>query len=120
MLPVRFSSKACAMALGSSATMPAKMIREIPLPIPRWVILLAQPHQEHGTAKQGHNSGQTEEPARINNSTGALKAHRKGKALNDSQQHCAVAGILVDLLAALFTFLFPAGPLMQTCWSAAA
>ena len=36
--PVRPSSKVPAKALGSSATMPAKMISEIPLPTPRAVI----------------------------------------------------------------------------------
>ena len=36
--PVLPSSKVVTKALGISATIPAKIIKEIPLPIPRWVI----------------------------------------------------------------------------------
>ena len=36
--PVRPSSKVVTRALGISATIPAKIIRDIPLPIPLWVI----------------------------------------------------------------------------------
>ena len=36
--PVRDSSKSCTSAPGSPATMPAKMISDVPLPTPRCVI----------------------------------------------------------------------------------
>ena len=42
-------------ALGMPATMPAKMISEIPLPMPALGDLLAEPHDEGGARGEGQN-----------------------------------------------------------------
>ena len=44
---VRAVERTLTIAFGISATIPAKIISEIPLPTPRAVTSLAKPHQEH-------------------------------------------------------------------------
>ena len=72
--------------------MPAKMISEM---------LLAQPHQEHGAADQGHNAGEAEEQARVDHRGGAadgaqiLQPDRDAVGLEQGDQHGEVAGVLV-------------------------
>ena len=45
--------------------MPAKMIIEIPLPMPALGDLLAQPHEEHGARHEGDDRHQAEREARV-------------------------------------------------------
>ncbi|MEI9925371.1 MAG: hypothetical protein WDN50_19565 [Bradyrhizobium sp.] len=52
-----------ASAEGSSATMPERMISEMPLPIAARGDLLAEPHQEHGAAGQRDRGRHPEEHA---------------------------------------------------------
>jgi hypothetical protein len=64
--------------------------------------LLAEPHQEHGAADQRDDGGDTEEPARIGDDVGArFQADGNAVGLYGAKQHGAVAGVLVDDLAAL-------------------
>jgi hypothetical protein len=90
--------------------MPAKMISEMPLPTPRAVICspshirkmvpptrvitVVSPEEQPGSMT-------AEPPARH----GALEADGDAVGLQRRQQHGAVAGVLVDLLAAGLAFL---------------
>ena len=68
--------------------------------------LLAEPHQEHGAAEQRDDGRNAEEPARIaDEAVAAFKADRNAIGLQRAEQHRAVAGVLVDDLAALLAFL---------------
>ncbi len=68
--------------------------------------LLAEPHQEHGAADQRDAGGDAEEPAGIEHHVArAFKADGDAVALQRGEKHRAVAGILVDLPAALLAFL---------------
>ncbi len=68
--------------------------------------LLAEPHQEHRAAEEGDDRRDPEEPAGIGDHAGrALEAHRNAVGLQHAEQHRAVAGVLVDDLAALLAFL---------------
>ena len=62
--PWRPSSRVPAIADGSSATMPDRMMSEMPLPMPRDGDLLAEPHQEHGAAGERDHGRDAEEQAR--------------------------------------------------------
>ena len=73
--------------------------------------LLAKPHQEHGAADQADDGGDAEHDAGIQHHLDALRsarafqAHRQEIALDRGQQHCEVARVLVQLLAAALAFL---------------
>jgi hypothetical protein len=64
--------------------------------------LLAEPHQEHRAADQRDDGRQAEEPARIGDDCArGFQANRNAVGLDRGQKHRAVAGVLVDDLAAL-------------------
>src|SRR5215470_12257520 len=95
MPPVRPSSSMLASADGNSATMPDRMISEMPLPMPREVIC---------------------SPSHIRNMVppvsviavdvaGALEAHGDAVGLERGEQHREIAGVLVQRLAAGLAFL---------------
>ena len=67
--------------------------------------LLAEPHQEHRAADQRDDAGDAEEPARIVRQALGLEADRQAVGLEGREEHRAVAGVLVDLLAALLALL---------------
>ncbi|MNX87818.1 hypothetical protein D3C86_1197580 [compost metagenome] len=68
--------------------------------------LLTEPHQEHRAAEQRDDGGNAEEPAGIDHkAVAAFKADRNTIGLQRAEQHRAVAGVLVDDLAAGFAFL---------------
>ena len=68
--------------------------------------LLAEPHQEHRAADQRDHRRDAEEPARIgDDAAAALQPDGDAVGLDQRQQHGAVAGVLVDDLAALLAFL---------------
>jgi hypothetical protein len=68
--------------------------------------LLAEPHQEHRAADQRDDGRELEEPARVaDDARAALEADGDAVGLHGCEQHSAVAGVLVDDLAALLTFL---------------
>jgi hypothetical protein len=102
--PVRPSSSVPATALGRAATMPAKMISEMPLPMPRAVIC----SPSHIRNMVPPTSVMTVEIRK--NQPGSVtmllpipdrpKCRRPARC----QQHRAVAGVLVDDLAALLAF----------------
>jgi hypothetical protein len=67
--------------------------------------LLTEPHQEHRAAEQRNNGGNPEEPARIvDEAAAAFQTDSDTVGLHRTQQHRAVAGVLVDDLAALLAF----------------
>ena len=93
-------------AAGSSATIPAKMIRGNTVADAARRDLLAEPHQEHGAADQRDHSGRPEEQAGIGHDiTRAFKPDGDAVGLQRRQDDRAVTGVLVDLLAALLAFL---------------
>jgi hypothetical protein len=95
--PVRPRSSVPVIACGRLATMPEKMISDRPLPIP-----LADPHQQHGAAGQRDHRRDDEEDARVDDDVGAaLQADGDAIRLQRRQDDGAVAGVLVDDLAAL-------------------
>jgi hypothetical protein len=64
--------------------------------------LLTQPHQEHGATGERNHRGNAEIPARINDHVAlAFKPDGNTIGLQRRQNDSAIAGILVDLLAAL-------------------
>ncbi len=67
--------------------------------------LFAQPHQEHRAADQRDHAGRDEEQPGVMRQPPALDRHRDAVALQNRQRHGAIAGVLVQLLAALFAFL---------------
>ena len=68
--------------------------------------LLAEPHQEHGAADQRDDGRDAEEQAGIgDDAVAAFETDGDAVGLHDRQQHRAVAGVLVDDLAALLAFL---------------
>ena len=78
----------------------------MPLPMPREVDLLAEPHQEHGAAGQRDRGRDQEERAGIaDDVAGALKADGDAVGLEERQHHGEITGVLVDQLAAGFTLL---------------
>jgi len=90
-----------ASADGNSATMPDRMISEIPLPIPR-----EEPHQEHGAAGQRDRGGEAEKHAGIaDDIAGAFEPDRDAVGLERGQDHREITGILVQCLAAGLAFL---------------
>src|SRR4029453_3033346 len=124
--PWRPRSRVPTTAWGNCATMPAKMMSEMPLPTPRAVICspshirntvpptrvmagvvrkhppggdrCAEPHQEHGAADQRDGGGDAEEPSRIeHDAAGAFEPDGNAVALQCGEQHRAVARVLVDL-----------------------
>jgi hypothetical protein len=99
--PVRPSSSVPPIADGRPATMPAKMMSDA-----AGGDLLAEPHQEHGAADQRDHGGDAEEPARIgDDAAAAFEPDGDAVGLHQRQQHGAVAGVLVDDLAALLALL---------------
>ena len=100
--PWRPSSSVPAIADGSSATMPAKMISEMPLPMPREVICSPShirnmvPPVSVITVEMRKN-----QPGIGDDVAGALEADRDAVGLERRQHHGEVAGVLVDDLAAL-------------------
>jgi hypothetical protein len=67
--------------------------------------LLAQPHQEHRAADQRDDAGCHEESPGVMRQTASLQRHRDAVGLEQGQRHGAIAGVLVQLLAALLAFL---------------
>ena len=68
--------------------------------------MLAQPHQEHCATNQGNDTGNTEVPARIQSQLAGFEANGQTIGLECGKKHRPIAGILVDFLAPLLTFLF--------------
>ena len=94
------------MPLGRLATMPAKMMSEMPLPMPREVI--CSPSHIRNTVppvsvmtvdRRKNMPGSTTRPAL------PLEADGNAIGLQCGEEHRAVARVLVDLLAALLAFL---------------
>ena len=93
-------------AEGSSATMPEKMISEMPLPMPRAVICSPSHIRNMVPPVSVIDGRDAEEQARIGHDVaGALEPDRDAVGLERRQQHGEVAGVLVDDLAALLAFL---------------
>ena len=66
--------------------------------------LFAQPHQEHGATDQRHHTSEPEIQPRIMRQIARLDADSNAPSLKHRQKHCAVTGVLVQLLAALIAF----------------
>ena len=108
--PVRPSSRVEARACGRLATMPAKMISEMPLPTPRAVI--CSPSHIRNTVPPTRVTTVTSrknrpgfEHRRFSPGAHALEPDRDAVGLDRRQQHRAVAGILVELLAPALALL---------------
>ena len=109
--PSRTNCAVVPIALGSRATIPAMMISEMPLPIPRSVI--CSPIHIRNIVPGGHGEHRhhDESGAGIVNDTAAagglnlFERERDHRALEQSQQHGAVAGVLGNLAAARLAFL---------------
>ena len=73
--------------------------------------LLTQPHEKSRPGGQGQHRHQPEPPTtkrhhRCSTNLHVFQTNRYTQALYQAQYHCAVTGILVDLLPALFTLFF--------------
>ena len=94
------------MPLGRPATMPAKMMSEMPLPMPRAVICSPShirntvPPVSVMTVDRRKNMPGSDDQTGL-----PFQADRDAIGLQRGQEHGAVAGVLVDLLAALLAFL---------------
>ena len=72
--------------------------------------LFTEPHQEHGATDQRDDRGDAEEHARVDNSghtltgTPAFQADGDAIALHGRQENGAVAGVLIERLAARIAF----------------
>ena len=104
--PWRPSSRVCAIAEGSCATMPDMMISEVPLPMPRAVICspshirnMVPPVSVIMVEMRNNRPGSADHVA------GALEADRDAVGLEGRQQHRQVARVLVHDLAALLALL---------------
>ena len=113
--PKRTIWKVLLMALGMRATIPANMIKEMPFPTPRSVIcspihiinavpelrvimvMILKPHPGSGTTKAPPGLVMDSNPMAI------------PRPWTKDRSHCAVAGVLADLLAAGLAFLFQSG-----------
>ena len=77
-------------ARGRLATMPAKMISDMPLPMPRDGDLFAEPHQEHGAAGQRDDGREQEERAGMDDDVvAALEADGDAIGLQRREEHGA-------------------------------
>jgi hypothetical protein len=98
--PVRVSSSACTTYCGRTATMPAKMISDTPLPTPRLVICSPShirnmvPPVRVTTVEMMKNR-----PGVLDQAGALAEAHGDAKALEHRQHDGQVAGVLVELLA---------------------
>ena len=94
------------MADGKSATMPEKMISEMPLPMPRAVIC-SPSHIRNMVPPVSVIVVEIRKnrPGSVTDAAGALQAHGDAVGLERSQNHGAIAGVLVHLLAAGLAFL---------------
>ena len=70
-VPVRSCWKRPKMARGRPTTMPAKMMSEMPLPMPALGDLLAEPHDEDRAGRQREHGHEAEAPARMCGTSGA-------------------------------------------------
>jgi hypothetical protein len=91
----------CARWPGISATMPTKMISEMPLPMPRAVICSPSHIRNMVPPTSVITTLSLEEQARIMGQTARSRTDGQTPGLEQRQRHGAVAGVLVDLLAAL-------------------
>ena len=103
--PVLTSSSVPVIAEGRPETMLARMIIEMPLPIPALGDLLTEPHQEHRSRDQRNGSGEYERRPRIHDHALILERGSGSHRLERAQQHGAVARVLCDLAAARFALL---------------
>ena len=89
--------------------MPAKMIREIPLPMPRSGDLLAEPHHQRRPAGEGEHRHESKAPTRVRHHRRdrlhPLQDRGGGQALKQAEAHGQVSGVLIDLFPAQLTFL---------------
>ena len=114
--PVDTSLKVFVMATGSLATIPAKMIREIPLPIPRSVIcspshmMKAVPAVSVMTVMMRNVQPGCDDHGRSPGGGHALKPDADTEPLDDAEHNGPVTGILGNLFSPLLAFL---GKLLQ-------
>ena len=106
--PVRACSRVWPMMVGKRATMPAKMISEMPLPTPRLVICspihissMVPPVSVITAPMRKNKPGWIDDMA----CRRMLKADGDAISLDHGQRHGEVAGVLVDDLAARLAFL---------------
>ena len=111
--PVRDSSKSCTSAPGRPATMPAKMISDVPLPTPRCVICspshirkIVPPTSVITVVARKKNAGIEHDAAC--GVARSLETDGDAVALQRRENHRHIARILVDLLPARLAFLFQA------------
>ena len=108
--PSRTNCAVVPIALGRRATIPAMMISEMPLPIPRSVICspihirnivpaVTREHRHHDEARAGIVND-TAAAGRLN----LFERERDHRALEQRQQHGAVAGVLGNLAATGLAF----------------
>src|SRR5882757_9303384 len=104
--PWRPSSSMLASAEGSSATMPERMISEMPLPMPREVICspshirnMVPPVSVIAVERRKNRPGVADHIA------GALEADGDAVGLECGQNYRQIAGVLVERLAAGLAFL---------------
>ena len=113
--PVRPLSNTWAIAFGSSATMPAMMISETPLPMPRLVICSPSHIRNMVPPTRLIDGGDAEQHARVDAPPSrparapAFEADGDEIALDRAEEDGAVARILVDLLAAALALFLERG-----------
>ena len=97
---------------GSSTTMPAKMISDMPLPMPRSVICSPSHMMKHVPGRQRQHRHQPEAPARVVDERQpagdlglSLEEERDAERLHDAQHDRAVARVLRDLAPSELAFL---------------
>ena len=108
--PVCDSSNSCTSAPGRPATMPAKMMSEVPLPTPRCVIcspshirnMVPPTSVMTVVARKNQPGSMTTAPAVLRR---AFKTDCNAVGLERGQHHGEVARVLIDLLAARLAFL---------------
>ena len=107
--PVRPNSSVLAIAWGRLATMPAKMISEVPLPTPRAVIC-SPSHIRNMVPPTSVITVVKRKKSRDRSPLATMPGHafetdRDAIGLDGGDKHGQVAGVLIDLLAARLTLL---------------
>ena len=105
---VRGSPRNAPIALGAWLTMPAKMMKLMPLPMPRSVMSSPIHISVIGAGGQGGDLGQRLEAAEVERAgqDAAARSRQGQEAVGLQQRHRdgQVAGVLVDLVAPVLTF----------------